>query len=191
MSYLENLVLCLVVSAISLGATAAIIPPTDDFTQAEADEAFPAGSATHTKRINRDAFSQASANMSFEREIDFKVGNGFFKRLWVTAPASTQAADGLGPLYNARSCQRCHLKDGRGHPPNGPDDNAVSMFLRLSIPPQNEAEQRLLREHRVNNIADPVYGTQLQDFAIAGHKSEGQMRIDYQEIDVELEGGCS
>jgi CxxC motif-containing protein (DUF1111 family) len=24
-------------------------------------------------------------------------------------------------------------KDGRGHPPAGPDDSAVSMFLRLSI----------------------------------------------------------
>ncbi|MEJ2455188.1 MAG: di-heme oxidoredictase family protein [Candidatus Thiodiazotropha sp.] len=166
-----------------------MIPPTDVFTQAEAAEAYPGGSATHTKRINRDAFSQASSNMSFEREIDFKVGNGFFKRLWVTAPASTQAADGLGPLYNARSCQRCHLKDGRGHPPNGPEDNAVSMFLRLSIPPQNEAEEALLREHRVNNIPDPVYGAQLQDFAIAGHKAEGQMRIDYEALSVELADG--
>jgi CxxC motif-containing protein (DUF1111 family) len=170
-------------------SNAAIIPPTDDFTRAEENEAMPAGRATHTKRINRDAFSHASANMSFEREIDFKVGNGFFKRLWVTAPASTQAADGLGPLYNARSCQRCHLKDGRGHPPNGPDDNAVSMFLRLSIPPQNETQEALLSEHRVNNIPDPVYGTQLQDFAIAGHKAEGQMRIDYEELTVELADG--
>jgi CxxC motif-containing protein (DUF1111 family) len=168
---------------------AAVIPPTEDFTQAEADESLPAGSATHTKRINRDAFSHPSANMSFEREIDFKVGNGFFKRLWVSAPASTQAADGLGPLYNARSCQRCHIKDGRGHPPNGVDDNAVSMFLRLSIPPQNEEQARLLRQHRINHIPDPVYGTQLQDFAIPGHKAEGQMRIDYKEITVTLADG--
>ncbi len=189
MSHLKNLVLGLVVCIVSMHAGADIIPPTDVFTQAEAAEAYPAGSATHTKRINRDAFSQASANMSFERELDFKVGNGFFKRLWVTAPASTQAADGLGPLYNARSCQRCHLKDGRGHPPSGPEDNAVSMFLRLSIPPQNDAQETLLREHRVNNIPDPVYGTQLQDFAIAGHKAEGQMRIDYEARSVELADG--
>ena len=189
MPYPINLTFTLVLVLFSAHCPAALIDPTGDFTRAEPDEALPAGSATHTKRVNRDAFSQASANMSFEREIDFKVGNGFFKRLWVTAPASTQAADGLGPLYNARSCQRCHLKDGRGHPPNGPDDNAVSMFLRLSIPPQNEEQHRLLREHRVNNIPDPVYGTQLQDFAIAGHKAEGQMRIEYEEIRVALAGG--
>ena len=50
--------------------------------------------------------------------------------------SSTKSVDGLGPLFNARSCQRCHLKDGRGHPPaaNWPDDDAVSMFLHLSIP---------------------------------------------------------
>ena len=159
------------------------------FTQPEAGEQLPGGSATHLKRINRDAFSHASANMAFERELDFKVGNGFFKRLWVTAPASTQSADGLGPLYNARSCQRCHLKDGRGHPPTGPDDNAVSMFLRVSIPPQNEDQRELLGSHRINNVPDPVYGTQLQDFAIAGHRAEYRMGIRYEEIPVELADG--
>ena len=176
-------------SVVSLAADIAQTAPTTDFSQPEAQEQFPGGAATHRKKINKDAFSHASANMSFEREINFKVGNGFFKRLWVTAPASTQASDGLGPLYNARSCQRCHLKDGRGHPPNGEEDNAISMFLRLSIPPQNDEQRRLLAEHRVNNIPDPVYGTQLQDFAIAGHQAEGRMQISYEEIPVELAGG--
>ncbi len=183
----------LVASCCLLGA-APVLPndpttPTRDFSKAEEGERYPGGTATHTKRPNKDAFSHASANMSFEREIDFKVGNGFFKRLWVTAPASTQASDGLGPLYNARSCQRCHLKDGRGHPPNGPEDNAVSMFLRVGIPPQTEEHRRLLAEHRVNNIPDPTYGTQLQDFAIAGHKAEYRMGISYEEVPVELADG--
>ena len=133
-----------------------ITAPTTDFSKPEKYEKFPGGATSHTKRINKDAFSQPSANMSFEREMDFKIGNGFFKRLWVSAPSSTQAADGLGPLYNARSCQRCHLKDGRGHPPKGPNDNAVSMFLRVSIPPQTDEDRRLLAEHRVNVIAEPT-----------------------------------
>ncbi|MDE0908616.1 MAG: thiol oxidoreductase, partial [SAR324 cluster bacterium] len=69
--------------------------------------------------------------MSVGAKTDFKFGNGFFQRLWVSSLSSTKSADGLGPLFNARSCQRCHLKDGRGHPPaaNWPDDDAVSMFL--------------------------------------------------------------
>ncbi|MEE4379875.1 MAG: di-heme oxidoredictase family protein [Candidatus Competibacteraceae bacterium] len=164
-------------------------PIGSDFSCPEPGEEFPGGATTHTKKINKNAFSHASANMSFEREIDFKVGNGFFKRLWVSAPASTQAADGLGPLYNARSCQRCHLKDGRGHPPNGPEDNAVSMFLRVSIPPSNDAERTQLQEHKLSVIPEPNYGTQLQDFAISGHQAEGQMRINYEEIPVTLADG--
>lgn len=165
--------------------------PAPDFSKPEEGEALPGGAATHHKRLNRDAFSLSSANMAFEREMNFKVGNGFFKRLWVSAPASTKAADGLGPLFNARACQSCHLKDGRGHPPNGnyPDDIAESMFLRLSIPPQTDEDRRLLETRRVNVIADPTYGTQLQDFAIQGHTPEGRMHITYTEEPVTLAGG--
>jgi CxxC motif-containing protein (DUF1111 family) len=160
-----------------------------DFTSAEPGEDMPGGAATHRKMVNRDAFSHASANMGFERELDFKIGNGFFRRFWVTAPSSTQAADGLGPLFNARACQNCHVKDGRGHPPAGPGEAAVSMFLRLSIPPQTEADRRLLAEHRVSVIPEPTYGTQLQNFAVQGVKPEGQMRIEYEEVPVTLTDG--
>lgn len=177
---------------ITLAGTAradAITAASTDFSKPEQGERYPGGATSHQKRMNKNAFSHASANMSFEREMDFKIGNGFFKRLWVSSPASTQAADGLGPLFNARACQRCHIKDGRGHPPTGPDDNAVSMFLRLSIPAQNADQQKLLDEHRVNVIPEPTYGSQLQDIAIQGHEIEGRMQIDYQEITVELADG--
>ena len=96
-----------------------VVAAPDDFSAPEPFEAMPGGAATSRKRPNQDAFSQSSANMPFERELDFKLGNGLFRKLWVSAPSSTRASDGLGPLYNARSCQRCHLKDGRGHPPMG------------------------------------------------------------------------
>jgi CxxC motif-containing protein (DUF1111 family) len=129
--------------------------------------------------------------MTFGRELDFKVGNGFFRRLWVSAPASTQAADGLGPLFNARSCQRCHLKDGRGHPPDAgtPGDDASSMFLRLSVPPRNDADRQAMASGRLSVIPEPTYGGQLQDFAIQGHRAEGRMRIAYTESTVRLSGG--
>ena len=44
----------------------------------------------------RQCLLAASANMSFERELDFKVGNGLFRKLWVTAPASTRCRTGSG-----------------------------------------------------------------------------------------------
>lgn len=168
-----------------------VVKSTADFSRAEKYELMQAGAATSRKPPDRDAFSHSSANMSFERELDFKVGNGLFRRVWVSAPSSTRSADGLGPLFNARSCQRCHLKDGRGHPPAGnwPEDDAVSMFLRLSIPPQSQAQREALASGRRSVIPEPVYGTQLQDFAVQGLDAEGRMHIEYREQAVRLASG--
>ncbi|KAA9006098.1 di-heme oxidoreductase family protein [Histidinibacterium aquaticum] len=170
---------------------------TGDFSEPEPFEANPGGGATVRARSDADAFSQASGNISFERELDFKVGNGLFRKLWVSSPASTLASDGLGPLYNARSCQRCHLKDGRGHPPNGPDDDATSMFLRVSIPappeaPMSEIEAFLLsvrNEETARTRPDPIYGGQLQDFAVQGHPAEYRLGVSWTETEVPLAGG--
>jgi CxxC motif-containing protein (DUF1111 family) len=167
----------------------AVIAPASDFRQPETFEQLPGGATTSQQAVNVNAFSHSSANMSFKRELDFKIGNGLFRRLWVSAPSSTTSADGLGPLFNARSCQRCHLKDGRGHPPASPEDSAVSMFLRLSIPPQNEAERAALENGRTNVIPEPTYGGQLQDLAIQGLKAEGRMTIRYEEQPVTLADG--
>ena len=159
-----------------------------------AGEDLPGGAATaRASTNNRNAFSHASGNLSFSNEFDFKIGNAMFRKLWVSSPASTRSSDGLGPLYNARSCQRCHLKDGRGHPPqaNWPEDNAVSMFLRLSVPPQTDEHLRLLNEGRINVVPEPTYGTQLQDLAIQGHPGEGRMHISYKERQIRLADGTT
>ena len=156
-----------------------------DFSKLEPGEKFPGGQATSLKSNNdANAFSNASGNMPVDRVLDFKGGNRIFRLLWVSPPSSMQSADGLGPLFNARSCQRCHLKDGRGHPPraNFPDDDATSMFLRLSIPPQTADERAQIAARRINAVPDPTYGGQLQDFAVEGHSAEGKVHIDYEDV---------
>lgn len=85
---------------------AAVTAFTDDFTTAQPFEHRPAGAATVRVLRNANAFSQPSGNITFEDELTFKLGNGLFRKLWVSSPSSTLASDGLGPLYNARSCQR-------------------------------------------------------------------------------------
>jgi len=166
-----------------------VTAPTTDFTKPEQFEPLPAGAATTKKLINRDIFSQFSANLSFDDQEKFSLGNGFFRKEWVAAPASTQASDGLGPLFNSRGCQNCHLKDGRGHPPMGAADDGVSMFLRLSVPPSTEAEKQALASGQQNVVPEPTYGTQLQNFAVTGLKAEGQMRVSYTDLPVTLGDG--
>jgi len=148
-----------------------------------------AAQATRAAQAGKMAFSQPVAGLSPDQRLDFKVGRGLFRRLWVTAPASTQAADGLGPLYNARACMNCHRNNGRGHPPEAGDSNAISLLLRIDIPPQDEGQRQHLAEHRISNIPEPTYGLQLQDFAIPGHKSEYRLTVSYQEVPIALADG--
>ena len=168
---------------------AAILAPTARFDAAERWERLSGGSATNRRRFDRDAFSQPSANISFEARAQFAIGNGLFRRPWVSSPSSTRSADGLGPLYNARSCQRCHLKDGRGHPPADADDSAVSMLIRLSVPPRTKEEHALLASGRAAVIPEPTHGTQLQDVAVPGLAAEGKISITRTEREVVFEDG--
>lgn len=187
-AYLTTAVIFGLVSPLTT-ASNSITLPTTDFSKAETYEALPAGALTYKKRINANAFSHSSENMSFEKKLDFALGNALFKKIWVSSPSSTQSSDGLGPLFNARACQRCHIKDGRGHPPNSASDNRVSMLLRLGIPPQNIQKEALNNKSLVNTISDPTYGRQLQDHSVAGLHAEGEFVIEYTEKVIELNGG--
>lgn len=159
-----------------------------DFDAPEPFEPMQGGAGTSRKRLNRDAYSHSNTNLTFEEQHTFKVGNGLFKKLWASSPSSTQASDGLGPLYNARSCQGCHLKDGRGRPPREGDE-AVSLFLRLSVPPQSEEQRAALAAKTLLSIPEPTYGGQFQAFAVPGLAGEGRFDIETEEIKVPLNGG--
>ena len=80
--------------------------------------------------------------------LDAATGKAIFEKLWVQAPASTGASDGLGPFYNSRSCAACHPDGGRG----------------------------LLPQGRVLQLDDHRYGKQLQTSAVTGLKAEAQLQ---------------
>jgi CxxC motif-containing protein (DUF1111 family) len=168
---------------------AVVTAPASDFSAAETFERMAGGAGTSLAAADRDAFSRPSANLSRERRAEFALGNALFKKLWVSAPSSTQASDGLGPLYNARSCLRCHVNDGRGRPPEGPDDRSVSMLLRLSVPPRTVEERVLLDSKALLRLPEPTYGGQLQELGLPGLPAEGRMSISYETVTVEMNDG--
>jgi len=155
------------------------------FTQAEPGEALSGGAATVNK-ADRNAFSLPSANLSPVRRLDFSVGNSFFRSPWVIAPSTTTARDGLGPLFNTNACQNCHIKDGRGHPPENGDSNAVSMLVRLSIA-DDPAHADLIKTAGI--LPEPTYGGQLQDMSIPGVAPEGRVRVEYEPLPVHFRDG--
>ncbi|GFM89969.1 lipoprotein [Pseudomonas cichorii] len=157
------------------------------FTQAEPGEALSGGAAT-VKKSDQNAFSMPSANLSPVRRLDFSVGNSFFRNPWVIAPSTTTARDGLGPLFNTNACQNCHIKDGRGHPPEPGDTNAVSMLVRLSIP-NSPAYAEVIKRNGV--VPEPSYGGQLQDMSIPGIAPEGKVRVEYDPLTIRFRDGMT
>ena len=81
------------------------------------------------------------------------------------------------------------MKDGRGHTPEGPDDSAISMFLRISIPEPSTDEIQRYIDGTYPTAPDPNYGTQLQDLSLPGHAPEARMDISYEAIEIALSGG--
>ena len=167
-------------AARSTAEIAALTAPTTDFSKAEPSEALQAGATTSIEEPDRLAFSHFSTNLPHEKRMDFRLGNALFRKLWVAAPSSTQASDGLGPFYNARSCEQCHKDDGRGMPPDG--KNAGTLFLRLARPAETEAERKLVADGIARNFPDAAYGTQLQDKAIPGLLAEGQVKVTHSDL---------
>lgn len=145
------------------------------------------GGKTSVKKEGQNAFSLPAANLPMSKRLDFSVGNSFFRNPWVQAPASTDARDGLGPLFNTNGCQNCHIKDGRGHAPREGDTNSVSMLVRLSIPALTPEQKRRVILEGV--IPEPIYGGQLQDFSLSGAKPEGQIHITYTSLPITLADG--
>jgi len=176
------------ISQTDLDRVRAVTRPTTDFSKAEPFEAMSAGAATTRVAPANTSFSQPSANIALEQGQDFKLGHALFQKLWVSSPSSTQASDGLGPLYNARSCQTCHINDGRGRPPRESED-AVSMIARLARAPRTPEEDKLLLDHRVLNFPDVTYGAQLQNLAVPGLQAEGKLTVSYEEWAVTLGDG--
>jgi CxxC motif-containing protein (DUF1111 family) len=118
-----------------------------------------------------EAFNYPLRNASPALRAAFQIGDGIFSRNWITAPATPQGNDGLGPTFNATSCSGCHDGDGRGPPPEG-DEPLLALFLRLSVPGQDA---------HGGPLPEPSYGEQLQNHAILGVPAEGDATVTYVE----------
>lgn len=98
-------------------------------------------------------------------DLDIHIGKALFKRPWVPAPTTTEADDGLGPLFDARSCSSCHPGSGR----------ASAAFDASG---QVEGRGMVVMIGRPDGSADPVYGRRLQIDAVPGLTAEGIIAAD-------------
>ncbi len=96
-------------------------------------------------------------------ELDAVMGKALFERDWVPAGASTDASNGLGPLFAARSCAGCHA---------GP-----ALAARFTDAPDGRIAGRgfVMRFGDRDGNPDPLYGHLLQEQAVQGMQAEGRV----------------
>lgn len=116
-----------------------------------------------------NAFGYPSPLLDAADRRAFVVGNALFKQNWVAAPSSTPGIDGLGPLFNARSCSACHFRDGRSRPPEADERERHGLLLRIGV-----------RQAVGPDLPHPAYGGQLQDEALPGVAPEVSSEIHWQ-----------
>ena len=146
---------------------------------------LPGGETSVMGALGRDAFSQPAANLDPARLQAFRDGNVLFRKLWVAAPSFIAGSDGLGPLYNARSCEACHRRDGRGRA-TGTSDAGPGLMAKLARP--GGAGQDAIPGYHAT-LPDPVIGGQLQDHAAPGLTAEGGLDLAHDPLPVALADG--
>lgn len=100
-----------------------------------------------------------------DSRLDAAIGKALFERPWVPAPSSTRANDGLGPLFDARSCSACHPAGG----------GAGATALDAAGRPQGLG--LVLSLFRSDGGGDPVYGHRLETMTLPGVPAEGAFAV--------------
>lgn len=129
--------------------------------------------SVHCTWADTDAYNQPFSSLTTEEKQAFYLGESIFERFWVPSPSSTTASDGLGPLFNARSCHSCHVNSGRGHAPTSTQlgSEVPSFFIRLG-------HKNPSAPHGV--LGDAIYGRQFQPLSATNVMPEGDYQIEWQ-----------
>ena len=121
-----------------------------------------AGGATTVTDDTAHAYGRAAANLEPGHWTRLREGKMLFVRSWRPAGSGQAEGEGLGPLFNARSCEACHFQNGRGRLPDDPLRGEPALLFRLGL---------------ATGGPEPRYGGQLQDQAVPPARPEGRGQV--------------
>ena len=142
------------------------------------DEALSAGTFTIV-RFDADSFAEPAPVLTYRQQQKFLRGRHHFNQNWVQFP-SLGGDWGLGPTFITDRCSACHVKAGRGAPPESADQQAMSLLVRLSVP--GEGAYGGPKPH-------PVYGDQIQNRGLMGQDRDATFLGErvFPEVDVYID----
>ena len=114
--------MCGLWAAVKDGSVAAADPPKAAVAKAAAKR--PAGPLTPEERAKRKAEVEATKRLAYGKQL--------FNHEWQPRTPGNGFGDGLGPLFNERSCAACHRLGGLGGA--GPAANNVQLIVAQRLP---------------------------------------------------------
>jgi CxxC motif-containing protein (DUF1111 family) len=141
-----------------------------------ARSAAPFGSMPYTDHRNQPPYLPLAAAVADQYQLGHAVFNTNF------LPAGTVGAGrraGLGPIFNAPSCDECHNEGAHGRGPIGDGPIPDAMVIQLEALPAVGAAAPL---DVSDPPGDPVYGRVLGPGAVEGFMPEGQVILHYHVI---------
>jgi CxxC motif-containing protein (DUF1111 family) len=134
------------------------------------------GSMPYTDHRNQPPYLPLAAAVADQYQLGHAVFNTNFLAVG-TAGAGRRA--GLGPIFNAASCDECHNEGAHGRGPIGDGPAPDSMVIELEALPAVGAAAPL---DVPDPPGDPVYGRVLSPLAVEGFTPEGQVILHYHVI---------
>jgi CxxC motif-containing protein (DUF1111 family) len=138
--------------------------------QAESADA-PLGGKAFVDRRNPPSYRLLDAAESARDHL----GQSVFDTQWVAAGSPGIAGRvGVGPLFNATSCNACHNEGEGGRGPAGDGPAPTALVIQLESPSRDVGTEA---------SGDPVYGRVFNTSALPGVQVEGAVMVQYSEID--------
>lgn len=109
----------------------------------------------------------------------YERGFALLQQVWQIAPGTDAQHDGLGPLFNAASCQGCHSVATRRQVPENSGERLISALVRVSVRQDGTGE----------TLPHPAYGAQLNELSIISVPAEVRIQVRYTDRKVELADG--
>ena len=156
-------------SAVAAAATATGAPP----------DSGPIGTQPFTNHRNPPTYRK----LSDAEFLSYDLGMAVFNTQFVVAGTpGAGRRDGVGPLFNASSCDACHNNGAHGRGPTEDGPAPAPLVVQLATPSSKDL---------IDPEGDPVYGRVFNTAALAGVEPEGVVMIRYEETAGHYPDGAS
>lgn len=177
------------IAALGLAGTIVVVAGSATGEEPIPEAARSAGGFT-VARFDAEAYTEPAPGLDYRQRERFLRGRHHFHQRWVQFP-SLGGDWGLGPTFITNKCVACHVGAGRGRPPEGADEQLMSVLIRISVPGSGERDAPGPHPHYGDQIQNQGLMGQDRDDTFLGDRvaPEAEVFVDWEATEVTFADG--